>query len=64
MKSRNVTSLQFEIDVHMLLRIKPMKAFIHMNGFLFSYLTFWTTSLFLQIFWKNLFKIFCKLSKV
>jgi hypothetical protein len=42
-KSRNVTSLQFEIDVHMLVRIEPMKGFIQMNGLLFSYLTFWTT---------------------
>jgi hypothetical protein len=26
--------------VHRLLRIKPMKGFMHMNGLLFSYLTF------------------------
>jgi hypothetical protein len=29
--------------VHRLLRIIPMKGFIHMNGLLFSYLTFWIT---------------------
>jgi hypothetical protein len=43
MKCINITSLHFEIDVHRLLGIKPMKDFMHMNGLLFSYLTFWTT---------------------
>jgi hypothetical protein len=62
MKSINVTSLQFEIDVHRLLRIKPMKDFIYMNGLLFSYLTFWTTFAplvyFCKSFGKNLSKSF------
>jgi hypothetical protein len=45
-KCRNVTSLQFEIDVHRLLRIKPMKDFNYMTKsewIVFSYLIFWTT---------------------
>jgi hypothetical protein len=29
--------------VHRLLGIKPMKGFMHMDGLLFSNLTFWTT---------------------
>jgi hypothetical protein len=46
MQCRNVTSLQFEIDVHRILRIKPMKYFKHMTKnewIVFPYLTFWTT---------------------
>jgi hypothetical protein len=31
MKFRNVTSLQFEIDVHRLLRIRSLKYFTHMS---------------------------------
>jgi hypothetical protein len=58
MKSRNVTSLQFEIDMHRLLRIKPMKYFMHMNGLLFSYLTFWTT--FAPLVCKYFGKVFSK----
>jgi hypothetical protein len=50
--------------VHRLLGITPMKGFMHMNGFLFSYLTFWTTFAplirFCKSFGKNSFKIFCK----
>jgi hypothetical protein len=50
--------------MHRLLRNKPMKGFIQMNGLLFSYLTFWTTFAtlvrFFQIFWKNPFEIFSK----
>jgi hypothetical protein len=53
--------------VHKLLRIKPMKDFNHMDKsewivFLFIYILdhICTTCLFLQTFWKNPFKIFCK----
>jgi hypothetical protein len=49
--------------VHRLLRIKPMKDFIHMsknNGLLFSYLTFWTTFAPLVYFCKSFGKILSK----
>jgi hypothetical protein len=55
------------MDVHRLLRIKPLKDFIHMSKIdVIAFLLFnildhiCTTFLFLQIFWKNLFKILCK----
>jgi hypothetical protein len=46
--------------VHRLLGIKPMKGFMHMNGFLFSYLTFWTTFAPLICFCKSFGKILSK----
>jgi hypothetical protein len=64
MKYRNVTSLQFEIDVQRLLRIEPKKVFIHMNGLLFSYLTFWTTFAPLVCFCKSLGKSFQNLLQI
>jgi hypothetical protein len=64
---RNVTSLQFEMIVHRLLRIQPMKDFKHMNksewfGFLlFNILDHICTRgfVFANIF-GDLFKNFCK----
>jgi hypothetical protein len=49
-----------KMDVHRLLRIKPMKGFMHMNGLLFSYLTFWTTFAPLISFCKSFGKILSK----
>jgi hypothetical protein len=55
------------IDVHRLLRIELLKDSVHMSkSDVIAFLLFnildhiCTTCLFLQIFWKNLFKIFCK----
>jgi hypothetical protein len=48
--------------VHRLLRIIPMKGFMHMNGLLFSYLTFWTTFAPLICFCKSFGKIISKKS--
>jgi hypothetical protein len=46
--------------VHRLLGIKPMKGFMHMNGLIFSYLTFWTTFAPLICFCKSFGKILPK----
>jgi hypothetical protein len=62
-KCRNVTSLQFEMIVHRLLRIEPWKIlniWIRVNELPFFYLIFWTTFAPLEYFCKLFGKILSK----